>query len=225
MSVSNQIMAEIRELLLRDEIKAGEFLGTESTLAERFGVGRSPMRDALRSLEARGVIDIRAGLGGGVYVAEGNADLFAEVLAIQLKLLGVSLAELLDAIWAVEGTAVELAAQTATREELDNLVEVAEELSRLLDQPEEFIAKSMEFHTVLVDASHSRALIAQAKIFREILFRHYSDIVNEDITRVVSTSLRKLATHLAARSRTRARRQLNEHYALGRRYMLEFEAS
>lgn len=220
-SAPNQVMAEIRESLLTGKIKAGDFLGTESTLVEHFGIGRSPMRDALRSLEATGIIEIRAGLGGGVYVAKGNPDLFAEILAIQLKLIGITLAELLDAIWAVEGMAVELAADNATNDDIQKLRSILDELSTLIDKPKQFVNKSMEFHVAMVNASRSRALIAQARMLRHILFKHYSGIVNREIIKFVLDSLSKIAQHLATHQRTLARQQLDEHYAAARHSMLQ----
>lgn len=220
-SVSSQVTAKIRESLLKGEIKAGDFLGTESTLVEHFGIGRSPMRDALRSLEAMGIIEIRAGLGGGVYVAEGNPDLFAEILAVQLKLIDVTLAELLDAIWAVEGMAVELAADKATDDDLATLQRIVDELAPLIDKPQAFVAKSMEFHAAMVRASKSRALIAQARMLHYILFRHYSTIVDRDITALVFDSLSEIGKQLAAHSRVLARQKLDDHYAAARHSMLQ----
>src|ERR1041384_87465 len=63
----------------------------------RCGVSRSVARDALRTLRALGIADIRMGRGGGARVARGNPRLFAEALAVQLDLTGVTTAEIMDA--------------------------------------------------------------------------------------------------------------------------------
>ena len=55
----------------------------------RYGVSRIVARDALRTLEALGIAEIRMGKGGGARVARGNPRLFAEALAVQLDLTGV----------------------------------------------------------------------------------------------------------------------------------------
>ncbi len=170
------MVAEVRESLLANRFKAGDFLGTEATLAEYFGIGRSPMRDALRSLEAMGIIEIRVGLGGGVYVAQGNPDMFAEVMAIQLILMGSTLQELLYAIWAVEGMAVDLAIDQCTDADLETLFEVLGDLKALLGKPKQFVRRSIDFHAAMVNASRSRVLIAQAQMLRHILFAHYSTV-------------------------------------------------
>ena len=76
----------------------------------RFGVSRIVARDALRTLEAQGIVEIKVGSGGGARIAQGNARLFAEALAVQLDLAGVSVAEIMDAQRAIECLAAELAA-------------------------------------------------------------------------------------------------------------------
>src|ERR1700755_2713500 len=112
-TMSTQIVAQVREALFAKELRPGDFLGTEKDLAERFAVSRIVARDALRTLEAQGIVEIRVGAGGGARVAQGNARLFAEALAVQLDLAGVSVAEIMDAQRAIECLAAELAAANA----------------------------------------------------------------------------------------------------------------
>src|SRR5262245_44836015 len=113
-SLSALIVADVREALFARRLKPGDVLGTEKEIAGRFGVSRIVARDALRTLQALGIAEIRMGRGGGARVARGNARLFAEALAIQLQLTGVSAAEVLDAQRAVEALSAELAAENAT---------------------------------------------------------------------------------------------------------------
>src|SRR3954468_15682080 len=111
---ASRIVAEVRAGLFERRFRPGDFLGTEKDLAARHGVSRIVARDALRTLEALGIVEIRMGKGGGARVARGNPRLFAEALAVQLDLTGVSAAEILDAQRAVECMAAELAAENAT---------------------------------------------------------------------------------------------------------------
>ena len=113
-SLSSQIVAQVRDDLFEKRLKPGDFLGTEKELAARYEVSRMVARDALRTLSALGIVDIRMGKGGGARIAPGNPRLFAEALAVQLDLTGVTAAEILDAQRAVECMAAELAALNAT---------------------------------------------------------------------------------------------------------------
>src|SRR5262249_31638804 len=96
-SLSAQIVADTRHALIDRKLKPGDFFGTEKDIAARSGVSRIVARDALRSLEALGIVEIRMGKGGGARVAHGNPRLFAEALAVQLDLTGVTAAEIMDA--------------------------------------------------------------------------------------------------------------------------------
>ena len=120
-SLSSQIVADVRDALFAKKLKPGDFLGTENDLAARYGVSRIVARDALRTLEALGIVEIKMGKGGGARIARGNPRLFAEALAVQLDLTGVSAAEIMDAQRAIECLAAELAAENATDADIARL--------------------------------------------------------------------------------------------------------
>jgi GntR family transcriptional repressor for pyruvate dehydrogenase complex len=120
-SLSAQIVADTRNALFAKKLKPGDFLGTEKDLAARFGVSRIVARDALRTLEALGIVEIRMGKGGGARIAHGNPRLFAEALAVQLDLTGVSAAEIMDAQRAIETLGAELAAENANAADIARL--------------------------------------------------------------------------------------------------------
>src|SRR5947199_7280112 len=113
-SLSSQIIGDVRDALFAKKLKPGDVLGTENEIAARYGVSRIVARDALRTLEALGIAEIRMGKGGGARVARGNPRLFAEALAVQLDLPRLSAPEIMDAQRAIETLAAELAAQHAT---------------------------------------------------------------------------------------------------------------
>src|SRR5262245_66866 len=120
-SLSSQIVSDVRDALFAKQFKPGHFLGTENELAERYGVSRIVARDALRTLEACGIVEIRMGKGGGARVARGNPRLFAEALAVQLDLTGVGPSEIMDAQRAIECLAAELAAENADANDITRL--------------------------------------------------------------------------------------------------------
>ena len=160
-SLSAQIVAEVRDDLFARRLKPGEFLGTEKDLAARFGVSRIVARDALRTLEALGIAEIRMGKGGGARVARGNPRLFAEALAVQLDLTGVSAAEILDAQRAVECMAAELAAAHASAADHARLRRLLVEAEQVIDQVEAYTRSCREFHLAVAEASHNRVLVVQ----------------------------------------------------------------
>jgi len=174
-TLSGQIAAQIRSALFAGRLTAGERIGSEQSLADRFGVSRMAMRDALRSLEALGIVAIRVGAKGGIYVALGNPERFADALAVQLKLIGVTVAEIFDAQIAIEVHAAELAAARATPEDIARLSALLAELRAVVQVPAGFsdVARftdlSLRVHEAFVEAAHNRVLAAQFRALRFVL--------------------------------------------------------
>ena len=160
-SLSAQIVAGVRDALFAKKLKPGDFLGTEKDLAARFKASRIVARDALRTLEALGIVEIRMGKGGGARIAHGNPRLFAEALAVQLDLTGVSAAEIMDAQRAIETLGAELAAENATAADVAKLRRLVREAEAAMDDLDEFTRLSRDFHLAVAEASHNRVLIVQ----------------------------------------------------------------
>ena len=117
MTLSSQIVSHIRDALFAGDLAPGDVLGSEADLSRQFGVSRMSVRDALRSLEAMGIVDIKMGSKGGAAIAAGHSERFADSLAIQLVLIGVSKDDVLEARAAIESMAANLAARHATRQD------------------------------------------------------------------------------------------------------------
>ena len=197
-SVSGGIVEQVRAALFRGELKPGDQLGSESDLARRFGVSRVPVRDAFKTLQALGIIEVRMGPNGGARIATGDASRFADALAVQLKLLGIDVEAMLEAQLALEVTATELAAKRATDDDLTALQEIMAELQAMAKSltpaaAKRFTGVAMQFHAALIDAAHNRALSAQFKALRLVLEPIYAQRTTDVIVkRVVATNRRIL---------------------------------
>lgn len=209
-TLSARIVEQIRAALFAGQIKPGEALGSEAQLAVRFGVSRMAMRDALRSLEAGGVVDIRVGAKGGVFIAQGNPDRFADALAIQFKLVGITVEEMFDAQIAIEVMATELAAERADDDDLERLRDLLDELRALAQQPmtpaaaSRFTHDSMRFHEALVEASHNRALIAQFRALAIVLEPVYGRRTTDEVAKRVIASHKAVLDAVTDRDTERA---------------------
>jgi DNA-binding transcriptional regulator YhcF (GntR family) len=126
-TLSSDLVDEIRTALFEKRLKPGDHLGGEKDIAARSGVSRIVARDALRTLEALGIVEIKVGAGGGARIARGDPRRFAEALAIQLELAGTDVAEIMDAQRAVESLAAELAAETENPASTSESAPIAEQ--------------------------------------------------------------------------------------------------
>jgi GntR family transcriptional repressor for pyruvate dehydrogenase complex len=210
-SQSSRIIADVRENLFAGRLKPREFLGTEGDIAARFEVSRIVARDALRTLEALGVVEIRMGKGGGARIAEGNPRLFAEALAIQLTLTGVSAAEIMDAQRAVECLAAELAAENATAADIANLNRLLKEAERVIDDVPGYTRSSREFHLAIAEASHNRVLVVQLISLEHVAWPARNPTLTPQVARRVLDVHRQLAGLIEMRDGRAARALMDDH--------------
>ncbi|WP_153076787.1 FadR/GntR family transcriptional regulator [Paraburkholderia bonniea] len=167
--LSWRIAAQVRSALFSHQVKAGDFLGSEASLAQQFHVSRTAARDALRTLEAVGIVEIRMGAKGGAWIAGANPERFADALSIQLSLMGASAAEVFEAQMALEVLAAEKAAEGLTPQQRDALEAALHAVDAARTQLDTFTEASLRFHEALVAASGNRLLLAQFKALRFML--------------------------------------------------------
>jgi GntR family transcriptional regulator, transcriptional repressor for pyruvate dehydrogenase complex len=209
-SVSSRIVAQVRAALFRGELKAGDVLGSETELARKFGVSRVPVRDAFKTLQAMGIVEVKMGANGGARIAHGDPARFADALAVQFKLVGINIKEMLDAQIAVEVMAAELAAEHATPADLQALRDLIAELQRMLAKPltgaagRRFTEVALHFHEKLVDAAHNRALAAQFKALRFVLEPVYARRTSPAVAKRVIASQKAILDAVAAGDAARA---------------------
>jgi len=210
-SLSGQIVAQVRDALFARKLKPGDFLGTEKDLAARFGVSRIVARDALRTLQALGIADIRMGKGGGARVARGNPRLFAEALAVQLDLTGVSVAEIMDAQRAIETLAAELAAEHATAADHAKLKRLIDEAKAVIDDPPAYTRSCRDFHLAVAEASHNRVLVTQLVSLQHVSWPAENRTLTREVARRILAVHRELAALIEMRDAAGARRLMDDH--------------
>jgi GntR family transcriptional regulator, transcriptional repressor for pyruvate dehydrogenase complex len=210
-SLSSHIVAQVRDDLFEKRIRPGDFLGTEKELAERYDVSRMAARDALRTLSALGIVEIKMGKGGGARIAPGNPRLFAEALAVQLDLTGVTAAEILDAQRAVECMAAELAALNANADDHSKLRRLLADAEALLGDNEAYTRACLEFHLAVVEASHNRVLVTQFISLHHVSWPRRNRTLTPKVSKRVLEVHRELADLIEMRDAAGARALMDDH--------------
>jgi GntR family transcriptional repressor for pyruvate dehydrogenase complex len=210
-SLSAQIVGHVRDQLFAKKLRPGDFLGTEKDLAGRFGTSRIVARDALRTLEALGIVEIRMGKGGGARIAQGNPRLFAEALAVQLDLTGVSAAEIMDAQRAIETLGAELAAESATAADVARLRQLIAEAEAALPDLDRFTRLSRDFHIAVAEASHNRVLVVQLISLEHISWPRRNATATPKLARHILDVHGELTDLIEMRDAAAARALMNDH--------------
>lgn len=210
-TLSARLVAEVREAVFEKRLKPGDFLGTEHDIAQRAGVSRMAARDALRTLAALGVVEIKVGAGGGVRIAQGNPRQFAEALAVQLDLAGISAAEILDAQRAIETLAAELAAEYATDREIAELKDLLASAEQQISDVPAFTRACLDFHLAIADASHNRVIAAQLRSLQHVSWPTRNPALTRTVALHILDVHRQLTDLIEARDAAAARRLMDEH--------------
>lgn len=161
---STDIADLIKTAILSDKFKAGDKLPAERNLATQFQVGRMTIREALRTLETKGLIAIRKGSSGGAFVQPAPPTQMAEMIIDNLQLEGVTFEEVAESRVVLERSIVKYAIERATPEDLKEIEKNIEDTKKLVANPSpeeahDFTRKSIEFHHLLAKAAHITPLL------------------------------------------------------------------
>ncbi|MGX7150475.1 FadR/GntR family transcriptional regulator [Enterococcus ureasiticus] len=151
-----ETIEQLKQYILTEKLAVGAKLPIEKQLAEKFGVGRSTLREAVKILEYSNLLEVRQGAGTFIKAVKENSDLAKE---------------LTEAREMIETTAGKLACQNRTEEDLVSLNQTLFKRNRLLEQGKfrEYIQADLEFHLLIVKSSKNNFLIHwYQEIFEEL---------------------------------------------------------
>jgi GntR family transcriptional regulator, transcriptional repressor for pyruvate dehydrogenase complex len=156
--VSQAIVEQVKHLLRQGRLKPGDRLPSERELCDRFGVSRVTVREALRVLEAGGLIDIRVGARGGAFVTSPTSQQIGEGLADLLHLSPLTAPEVTEARQVFELGVVPLVVERATDEDIASLREMVRSHKAALDRGEYAMSMSAAFHVRVAACTHNAAI-------------------------------------------------------------------
>lgn len=164
--VSNLIVDQIRLLIRDGSLTAGDRLPSERELGEQFGVSRVTVREALRGLEANGLVAIRVGARGGAFVTAPTSVQVGEGISDMLTLSVMEPADVTEARQILELGIVPVVCQRADDRDIADLLEICDRAEALLDSADSYpVSLSAEFHVRVAKASHNPAIEMLAQSF------------------------------------------------------------
>ena len=156
MSVTSKAIDNIRAMIRSGELGPGDRLPPENELAERLGVSRGSLREAVRALSQINVLDVRR--GDGTYVTSLAPGELLSGMVFAMELLQVQgLEEVVEVRRLLLPPAAALAAQRVTKEQLADMRAVVDQLERATD-PDEIAGLHRRFGSLVSDASGNETL-------------------------------------------------------------------
>lgn len=158
--VPKQIEQRILALIREGKLVTGERLPSERELSEMFGVSRASIREAMRSLEHLGVIDVRQ--GGGTFVREARWDDLGSRITAAFVVHPSHLRHIYEARCVIEPALGRSAAQNATEDDMAQLHEILDRQAKKLLRGESTVAEDNAFHAIITRASGNPILQTMA---------------------------------------------------------------
>lgn len=216
LSIVDQIAEQLRSAMIEGALSPGDRLPSEPELAERFGVSRPTVREAIKILKGQGVLETSRGANGGHFVrhpeSEDIAESLGETYSLWFAIGDITVAEVDEAREVVERASVRLAAQRHTVEDM-------EKMHRVLDaaaDPEltlaEFLSLDVAFHSAVANAAHNRLLNLPMQAIHKVRPRTNALLKTHDREKVLDQH-RALAEGIESGDPDKAESALENHLA------------
>jgi len=215
-SLSDEVVEQIIDLISRGVLKPGERLPSEKELCLRFGVGRTTIREALRSMAVMGILDGR--VGEGTFVSGDSRKYLEKALQWGLLIDRKGVNDLVETRLMLESQTAYAAAARATEENLQEIEETLEGMQESLDRPEEHLEHDLRFHLAIARATQNSILFKLLTMTRGYLQTWISESLSKPSSRKIraraDSSVReheKIVQALRNRKPEEARRAMTEH--------------
>ena len=165
------ICEQIRERINRGELRSGDRLPSEKQLSDQFNISRTAVHEAMRNLEAAGLVEMRTGIHGGIYIHSGNASGFKQAMQDMVALGQVSIASVTEARIELMATAIRLACERATEEELDAIDADISYHSQLFEngRGSRNTQSVIQFYELIARATHNDVIVMMVEALSEVI--------------------------------------------------------
>jgi len=196
----DRIANEIQSVIAARQLSPGTKLPPERELCEQMGVSRTALREAVRMLVSRGLLEIRP--GSGTTVRKITSDQISEPLAMLIRTHDQTITpdHMHDVRSILEVAIARMAAVNATETDIADLKAIIEQMEKPRIRPAEFAAKDAHLHRRIAEASHNGLLVVLLDSIRDVMqeirsrvhrYSGLAEIVNPDHRRIVE----RLAAH------------------------------
>ncbi len=168
---------QLEEAILSGRIKPGDKFPSERDLVADLATSRRSLREAMRVLEQKGLIEIRLGMKGGSFVREPTTDSVSESLALLIRRKKIPVNELTEFRVDLEGTVARRAAERADDRDIEGLKRIILKAESVLSDPDadfqSFHKVDLEFHEALATAARNQLYESVLKIVHENMSRYF----------------------------------------------------
>jgi DNA-binding FadR family transcriptional regulator len=225
--IFQDIVDQIEKAILDGQLNVGDSLPSERDLRERFETSRGTLREALRVLEQKGLIEIRLGTNGGARVRGITTEMMSENLSFLLRFQRVSLEQLAEFREGVESHVTAIAANRAGPEDIERLNRLLDEartcFEKGLSHLDAFVRVDEQIHQTLAEISRNPLYIFILKTVHDNIHRYFEAFLPHD-DRILAENYQDLCQIVQAvekRDSRLAGQLARDHVARFNQYMIQ----
>jgi GntR family transcriptional repressor for pyruvate dehydrogenase complex len=205
------VVAHVRSLIERGELRPGDRLPPERDLATQIGVSRPTVSAAIRALAAMGVVQSRQ--GSGTYIPAGPPALLSDPLRFQTALHHISRDEVYRARQILEVGAAGLAAEHSSSDDLATMADEVASMFATVDQPHVFIIHDVAFHRAIANASSNQVIASLVDMVAALHYetRDQAPLADREELQDAADMHRRIYRAIRARDVEAARRLMHDH--------------
>lgn len=229
--IFQDVVEQIQEAILDGRLKTGDTLPAERVLKQMFNISRGTLREALRVLEQKGLIEIKLGVGGGSVVKSVDTDQISESLGLLIRSQKVSLNHLAEFREDVEGIVAANAARTSTPEHIQDLKNLLDDARKCVAQGSsrrnQFIEIDKQIHLNLAEIAGNPIYTSILHSIHDNIHRYYDRFLSMEARELEENyqDLCNIVRAVESRNAEEARRLAQEHVQRFNRYMKQREQS
>ena len=216
-SLIDSIVEEIKNKIIRGELKDGDMLESQDELAKSMQISRPSLREAFRRLQLMGLIESKHGCGTFIKTVQPKD--FMSPISSFLPFDKKSAYELLEARLLLEGSVAALAAQKATKADIMALSDVLKRMDIAAEHLDikEFARLDVEFHLLIAEGSRNQIMFQVVNILRGLLQSLISRVFDRSSDNLAETFLQTISFHkkifesIKSRNVSMARNAMEEH--------------
>jgi len=201
----------IRQMIFAGQIKPGDLLPSRKDLAAQFGVGIATIHEAVKSLDAVGLVESRS--GKGTWVSHNALESVIHPSMILNRFGPIDVYAVYEARVALEVALAELAAEKATPQEIEQMLSHLAAAQKVIADDDEFVREDWDFHMTVARATHNVLLEAFYNLSRELLIELIRDVIRIPLVKQEASQLhleeaQAIAAHDVDAAREAARRHM-----------------
>lgn len=210
---SDLLADELREGIFAGDFPEGAPLPPERELVARHGVSRSTIREALRMLQAQGLVEIKTGRNGGAYVRKPSRDSVANSVSLLIRGQQIRLTDLLETRESLEPQCARLAAKYRTDDDLAELDAAVTAIAAATGDLAGFLQANVDWHVAVATATHNELLTGLMQALSKAIYTSTENegFVDDEVRRTAVRAHRAITRAIRDGDPEAAQRRMARH--------------